>query len=167
MDNALWVGHCRSRGTAVMGVGLGLVVVAAGGLIAFVASPVGGWLVVAVGVLLTLTLWWAARLAVHVGPSALTTTWGPWRWPRKRITWDKVREISAIQVEPRAWGGWGYRWNPRAHATAAVVRRGPGIKVDLENGQIFVVTVDDAINGAKASEHARSSASRAHHAGPA
>ena len=166
MDNALWVGHCRSRGIALMGVGIGLVVVAVGGLIAFLATRWGGGVVIVIGLICAILMAWVSRLIVRVDPTAITVGWGPRGWPRKRLRWDTVREISAIQVEPKDWGGWGYRWLPWAHASAAVVRRGPGIKVDLENGQMFVVTVDDAINGAKASEHARSTASRAHLAGP-
>lgn len=167
MDTALWVGYCRSRGMAVMGVGVGLLVVAVGGVIAFLSSRWGGVVVIVIGFLCAALMAWMSRVVVRVDPTAITVGWGPASWPRKRLRWNTVREISAIQVEPMDWGGWGYRWLPWANATAAVVRRGPGIKVDLENGRTFVVTVDDAINGAKACEQARSTASRAHLAGPA
>lgn len=167
MDNALWVGHCRSRGMAVMGVGIGLAMAGVGGVIAFLTTVWVGVLVIVGGLICAVLMAWVSRLAVHVDPTAITVGWGPWNWPRKQLRWDTVREISAIQVAPKDWGGWGYRWIPRAHATAAVVRRGPGIKVDLENGKIFVVTVDDAINGAKTSERARATASRTQLAGPA
>jgi hypothetical protein len=30
------------------------------------------------------------------------------------------------------------------HATAAVVRKGPGLRLDRADGRVFVVTVDDA-----------------------
>jgi hypothetical protein len=52
-------------------------------------------------------------------------------------------------VSPRGWGGWGYRWRPEK-GTAVVVRRGPGLVVDLGNGRHFTVTVDDAEGAVKA-----------------
>ena len=58
--------------------------------------------------------------------------------------------MSAIQVEPTEWGGWGYRWIPWAKASAAVVRRGPGIALVLRDGRRFAVTVEDAVAGAQA-----------------
>jgi hypothetical protein len=48
------------------------------------------------------------------------------------------------RVDPMTWGGWGYRWVPTRHATAAVVRRVPGLRLDRTDGRVFVVTVDDA-----------------------
>ena len=44
------------------------------------------------------------------------------------------------------WGGWGYRWIPWAKASAAVIRRGPGIALVLRDGRRFAVTVDDAVD---------------------
>ena len=57
-------------------------------------------------------------------------------------------------VEPTEWGGWGYRWIPWARASAAVVRRGPGIALVLRDGRRFAVTVDDAVAGARATSAA-------------
>ncbi len=79
---------------------------------------------------------------------------GPFGWPRRVIRLADVREVSAIVVEPREWGGWGYRWIPWAQASAAVIRRGPGIEVVLADGKRFAVTVDGAVDGAKAASAA-------------
>lgn len=146
-----WSGSCTSRGLGVLGAGIGLLAIAVGvGVLLAAGGPVLGWVLVGAGLLVALLSWWASRLRVVVDAACLRVSWGPTGWPRKRIRWARVRDVSAIQVEPAHWGGWGYRWIPWAHASAAVVRRGPGIKLDLVHGKAFVVTVDDAVNGAKA-----------------
>jgi hypothetical protein len=48
------------------------------------------------------------------------------------------------------WGGWGYRWMPGAKASAAVLRKGPGIVLTFADGRRFAVSVDDATAGAAA-----------------
>jgi hypothetical protein len=64
--------------------------------------------------------------------------------PRCRIPLDEVSGAHMVPlVTPRAWGGWGYRWRPEK-GTAVVVRRGPGVVIDLGGGRHFTVTVDDA-----------------------
>ena len=52
-------------------------------------------------------------------------------------------------VDPMKWGGWGYRWIPWAKASAAVIRKGPGIELLLKDGRRFAVTVEDAVTGAQ------------------
>ncbi len=147
----------------MLGSGVGLLVTALGIVVVALATgaPAVGWVLVGLGALVALLAWWASRLRVVVDAGSIQVAWGPTGWPRKRIRWDRVRNVSAIQVEPTQWGGWGYRWIPWARASAAVVRRGPGIKLDLVDGRAFVVTVDDAVAGAKAASAASRSAARA------
>ncbi len=156
-----WTGRCRSRGLAVLGLGVGLVLAALGIVVAVAASlPVAGGVLLALAAVIAVAAWWIAQLRVEVTAEAFVVGWGRFARPRKRITWDRVGAVSALQVEPSSWGGWGYRWIPWAHASAAVVRRGPGIRLDLEGGRVFVVTVDDAVAGAKAASAARRAALR-------
>lgn len=65
---------------------------------------------------------------------------------RRRIAWDNVAKVELINIRPTEWGGWGYRWVPWRNATAAVLRKGPGLKFEFGNGKVFAVTIDDAEN---------------------
>jgi hypothetical protein len=64
----------------------------------------------------------------------------------RRIAIDKVQSARAIDLEPAAWGGWG--WRVTSGASAIVLRRGDAIEVTFDNGRRFAVTVDDAATGA-------------------
>ncbi|MFN8168277.1 MAG: hypothetical protein U0S36_05795 [Candidatus Nanopelagicales bacterium] len=159
MDETLWSGRCASRGFALMGAGTALVLVAVGvgTVIALGGSGAPtwvGWLVAAVGLLVGVLGWWLSSLEVRVTAQRFTVGFGPWGWPRRVVELADVADASAILVEPTQWGGWGYRWIPWAHASAAVVRRGPGIALVLRDGRRFAVTVDDAVAGAQAASTA-------------
>jgi hypothetical protein len=150
----LWTGRCASRGFALLGIGLTLVLVAigVGTVIALRGSGAPtwvGWLVAAVGLVVGVFGFLLSSLAVRVTEDTLTVAYGPFGRPRRVIDLVDLADASAVMVEPMQWGGWGYRWNPRAHATAAVIRKGPGIQLEFKDGRRFVVTVDDAVNGAK------------------
>jgi len=61
---------------------------------------------------------------------------------------NRIESASVIDVRPMEWGGWGYRGMLTLMRQAAVVlRAGPGIRVDLADGRVFVVTVDDPETG--------------------
>jgi hypothetical protein len=149
-----WTGRCASRGFALLGVGLTLVLAAVGvgTVIALRGSGAPtwvGWFVAAVGVAAGVLAWLVSSLEARLTSETFTVAFGPLGWPRRVIALSDVAEASAIVVEPMQWGGWGYRWIPWARASAAVIRRGPGIALTLRDGRQFAVTVDDAVNGAK------------------
>jgi len=74
----------------------------------------------------------------------LRIAYGPLPWPRTRISLEQIASASAIDVRPTEWGGWGYRGSLTLMKRAAVVlRAGPGLRLDLRDGKVFVVTVDD------------------------
>ncbi len=155
----LWTGRCSSRGFALLAVGLTLVLVAVGVGTVIALSGSGapawtGWLVAGVGLVVGVAGLVLSSLEVTVTPTALTVAFGPLRWPRRVIALADVVDASAIMVEPMEWGGWGYRWIPWARASAAVIRRGPGIALQLADGRRFAVTVDDAVAGAQAASGA-------------
>lgn len=64
----------------------------------------------------------------------------------KRIPVTSVTEARSIDLEPAAWGGWG--WRIRPGRTAIVLRRGDAIEVTVGGERRFAVTVDDAATGA-------------------
>jgi len=149
----LWTGRCSSRGFALLGVGLTLVLVAIGAGTAIALRGTGGawvgWLVLVIGLVVGVLAYLMSSLQVRVTEDTLTVAYGPFGWPRRVVDLAQVEDASAVLVDPKDWGGWGYRWNPRASATAAVIRKGPGIQLEFRDGRRFVVTVDDAVNGAK------------------
>lgn len=85
-----------------------------------------------------------ASLRVRADRSGLDIKYGVLPWPRTRVSVERIESASAIDVRPIQWGGWGYRGSLRLMKQAAVVHRGgPGLRLDLADGKVFVVTVDD------------------------
>jgi hypothetical protein len=139
----------------VLSLGIVLVIGGIGGalLIASRGSAVPpwlGWLLVVVALVVGFFGFLLSSLEVRVESERVVVAFGPFGWPRRTVALADVREVAAGQIEPMEWGGWGYRWNPSARATAAVIRRGPGIVLGLEDGRRFAVTVEDARAGAVA-----------------
>ncbi|WP_406859247.1 hypothetical protein ABZO31_02745 [Streptomyces sp. HUAS MG47] len=84
------------------------------------------------------------HVAVKVDSRAMEVRCGHMGLPRRRIPLSHVVGADfAPSVDPRQWGGWGYRWRPDK-GTAVVVRRGEGLVLTLGDGRSFTVTVDDA-----------------------
>jgi hypothetical protein len=155
----IWSGTCRSRGFAVLALGVTFVLVAVGigTVIALQGSGAPlwlGWFLAVVGVVVGVLGWLTSSLEVRVDEASFVVAFGPFGRPRRRIDLHDVRDAAAIVVEPREWGGWGYRWIPWARASAAVIRRGPGIELVLVDGRRFAVTVNDAVAGAQATSAA-------------
>ncbi len=96
-------------------------------------------LVLAYGAVVTFS-----KLIVEVREDGFFIRYGYWVYPFQKIDWNRVASVRVIQVEPTQWGGWGFRWVPWKKATAAVMRRGPGLRFDFSNGRVFVITINDA-----------------------
>lgn len=79
------------------------------------------------------------RVRVTVGPAGVVARLGVYR---RRVDLADVRGVTAEHVEPMAFGGWGMRRLPGVRAL--VVRRGPGLRIEVADGPDLVVTVDDA-----------------------
>ncbi len=61
-----------------------------------------------------------------------------------KIPIEDIRRATILDVEPMKWGGWGYRGSLKLAGSAALVmRRGPGMHVELSDDRVFVVTLDD------------------------
>jgi hypothetical protein len=147
----VWTGHASNRlqwllaiaGAACMGLGIELAVDGpyTSGLAPLVMAVVG---CVLVGLLVLFGTIAFTHVRVLVTREALEVRCGHMGLPRRRIPWDQVKGTYLVEmISPRHWGGWGYRWRPEK-GMAVVVRRGPGVVVDLLDGHRFTVTVDDA-----------------------
>lgn len=139
----------------MLSIGVLLVLVGIGGALLIVLRGTGspswvGWLLVAVGLVVGVLGILLSSLQMRVEDERVVVAFGPFGWPRRTVALADIREVSAGQIEPMEWGGWGYRWNPSQHATAVVIRKGPGIVLGLEDGRRFAVTVEDARAGAVA-----------------
>jgi hypothetical protein len=131
-----WAGGSRSRAMAAGAVVAGVVAAAA---VPFAMAAVPALAAVAVAFASM------ASLRATVGEHGLRVRTGLVPWPSVALPLDRIVRAEAIEVLPSAWGGWGYRGSLRLFRRAAwVLRRGPGVRVDLADGAVFVVTVDDA-----------------------
>jgi len=85
-----------------------------------------------------------ARVHARADLDGLHVRYGFLPWPTTRIAIDRIAEASVLHVRPLDWGGWGYRGSLKLMDQAAVVHRaGPGLRLDLTDGKVFVITVDD------------------------
>ncbi len=101
-----------------------------------------GWAVVAVAMaglgLVTHTY------SLAVGVDGVVIRWGAWGLPTQRISLERIAAARVIEVRPTEWGGWGYRGSLRLFGKAAIVmRRGPGVRLDLRDGTVFAANVRD------------------------
>jgi hypothetical protein len=154
-----WTGHASNRvqwllavaGAACVALGIELAVDAAdytgwtGGLFPLVVSIVG---CIAAGLLVLAGTLAFVHVRVIADSEGLEVRCGHIGLPRRRIAWSEVHSVSLVRVTPRHWGGWGYRWRPE-RGTAVVVRKGPGVVLELGGGHRFTVTVDDAEGAVK------------------
>jgi len=84
-----------------------------------------------------------STVKVRIDQEGLQIKYGLLSWPRTSVDLEKIATASIIDVRPMQWGGWGYRGSLKLIRRAAVVHRaGPGIRLDLNDGRVFVVTVD-------------------------
>lgn len=148
----IWASRCSNPSIAWLGVGVSALTFA---LALLLRNGVPAWatamtVLLAIGILIALVI--ASRLVAEITEEAFVVRWGITRWPVRRIPWSDVEAISVVEIDPWRWGGWGYRWNPGKKATAAVVRGGPGIQLDLSDGRRFLVTVPDAEAGVAAGQ---------------
>lgn len=97
---------------------------------------------------------WAFQISFTVTKTGAVIAWGPFGFPRRTIGWDKVVSVETIQVRPTEWGGWGYRVSLGGKSSAAVLRKGPGLKFTFSNHRVFVITLDKPEKALQAIEKA-------------
>lgn len=136
-ESAAWSGTARSR-WAPVGAAVGIAGAAAA--LAFGRVPMAGLLLTVALVFVPFTAVW-----VTAGPAGVRVAYGPFLWPVSRVRMDLISSASSVEVRPAQWGGWGYRGSLKLFGKAAVVlRAGEGLRLDLRNGRVFLVTVDGA-----------------------
>ena len=84
------------------------------------------------------------RVRVTTDRTGLQIRYGFLGWPRTSVPIGRIASAHAIDIRPADWGGWGYRGSLTLMKRAAVVlRAGPGIRLDLHDGRVLAVTIDD------------------------
>ncbi|MGC2241792.1 MAG: DUF1648 domain-containing protein [Acidimicrobiia bacterium] len=131
-ENVSWVGRVSVRWP--------LFLLGGGALLTLAVPVVGPWL----GGLMVLSALALMNVEANVNNDGLTVRLGG--IPVRRIALGGVSSARSIDLEPAAWGGWGWRAN--SGATALVLRRGEALEVTLNGGRRFAVTVDDPATGA-------------------
>lgn len=140
-ERALWTERLRSTGFT-WAAGAALVAAAAGVVVT------RWWLVVPCAVL-GVAFSAFSKIVVSVDCTGLTVAYGSLGWPQTHVATHRIEQAAVIDVHPGDWGGWGYRGSLKLMRRAAVVvRSGPGMRLDLHDGSVFVVTVDNPDDGA-------------------
>jgi hypothetical protein len=86
-----------------------------------------------------------ATAVVCVDQRGLWVHWGTFGLWRTGVPLSDVVRAEAIDIHPLQWGGWGYRGSLKVMGRAAVVlRKGPGMRLELRGDRVLAVTVDDA-----------------------
>lgn len=82
------------------------------------------------------------RAHVQVDAAVVKVRLGPFGFPVITRAIADITEVSVMDVEPIAYGGWGYRVVPGARAL--VLRRGEGVRIAAAAEPDLIVTVDQA-----------------------
>jgi hypothetical protein len=139
-EKLAWVGSARTPVSLVVAA----VAVAVGVVLIVAASPLAGGVVIATAFLAGTF----SSVQVLVGTSGVRMH-GALGLPRIAVPLARIASAEAIDVKPAEWSGWGYRGSLRVFGRAAwVVRGGEGLKLNLRDDKVFVVTVDDASEAA-------------------
>ncbi|NNF65418.1 MAG: DUF1648 domain-containing protein [Acidimicrobiia bacterium] len=135
-EHAVWSARLHNRWLLVLGAGITIA-----GVVYAVFTQ--WWILVpmAISGLAVLTF---TSLRVQADGNGLHVSYGVLPWPRTHIPVDQIETASVIDIRPRDWGGWGYRGSLKLMNQAAVVHRaGPGLRLDLTDGKVFAVSVDN------------------------
>ncbi|WP_461010567.1 hypothetical protein [Streptomyces capparidis] len=141
-----WLAAAAGAGCLALGIELAVGPSWTGSVLPVVMSAAG---CIAAGLLVIAGTLAFVHVAVRVDREGLEVRCGHLGLPRRRFRWDEVAAVRLAKVTPRHWGGWGYRWRPE-RGTALVVRRGPGLVLELKSGLTFTLTVDDAESAVRA-----------------
>lgn len=135
-ERAFWTSTLSARWPML----LGSAVLVVGVVLAQLVEP---WIAIAL-LLPGIAITTFSRIRVTADRSGLQIRYGFLGWPRTSVPLRRIATAQAIDVRPTEWGGWGYRGNLTLMNRAAVVLRGgPGIRLHLHDGKVFVVTIDD------------------------
>lgn len=135
-ERAFWSSTLAARWPTFLGVAAALVAL---GLTLFTGRRMAILLLIPAAAVVTFS-----RVRVTADRSGLHVRYGFLGWPRTTVSIDRIAAAQAIDIRPASWGGWGYRGSLALMRRAAVVlRAGPGIRLDLHDGKVFAVTIDE------------------------
>ncbi|GEL23805.1 hypothetical protein PSU4_27590 [Pseudonocardia sulfidoxydans NBRC 16205] len=134
-ERVSWSRRIESR----MSLALGAVVLVGGLVLGWLAGWLPGALLIVVGLAVLLL---GSSALVTVDRRGLVVALGALGWPRLRVPVDDIASVTAGDVSPAQFGGWGYRLTPGG--SGVVLRSGPAVIVTRRSGRRFTVTVDDA-----------------------
>lgn len=138
-EEAVWVSKSESKWMPLLAVVVLVAAVVVNGVVGLIL------LIVAIlGVFLS-----AVRVSANDRGISIGLGW--WGWPRRLIPLADISKVEVLDVEPMAYGGWGFRvvgGRSLNGVWALVIRRGPGIRIVRAETTDIVVTVDDAYQGA-------------------
>jgi len=137
--DAVWVGRARSVWIGPLAIGVLAYAVVEGTRLWWGAGIFLG--VIGLGLLLF------TSVRVIATPRGVRVAYGVFRVPLTRIPIQRITAAAATDLVAMSWG---YRGSLRLFRKAAVViRGGAALQLDLDGGKRqFVVTIDDAQNGA-------------------
>ena len=144
---AYWSGSASNR--VLLGVGGYLALQA---LVLWALLPqlrlLPAWLALHAVVLVALELF--SRIRVTVDGRGVTVRYGHLGLWTQRVPLDRIVGARAIELDPIAHGGWGYRGSRKLFGKASiVVRSGSAVQLDLRGGHQLFITVDDATTAAR------------------
>jgi Protein of unknown function (DUF1648) len=137
-ERAAWLSHASNRWMS----GIGALVLVAGIVATVIRTGSFGLPFVIIG-LLCLAL---STITVSVGAAGVRVALGRWGWPARRIGLTKISAARAERFRPLQVGGWGLRGLPGS--SALMVRGGDCLVLEYRSGGRFVISVDDAAQGA-------------------
>ncbi|KAA5832619.1 DUF1648 domain-containing protein [Saccharopolyspora hirsuta] len=138
-QRAVWVSSVRSRTMLVIG--------GAAVLSSVVPLLAQAWVAAVVSALAGVVVFALSSARVQVDERGVHTSFGPLRWPVRRI---RLEQIDRARVETRRAlevGGWGYRVLP--NSTAIMLRGGECLALRLTSGRDFYISVDHPERGAE------------------
>lgn len=139
-EQAVWSATIRSTPTHIAG----MVTLVIGLASLWLLPPIAG-LVIVTSACAIIAL---ATVRLRIDRQGLLVNYGNLPWPTTQIDLKEIATASVIDVQPMHWGGWGYRGNlTLANQAAVVMRAGPGLRIELVDGKVFVVTVDNPDQG--------------------
>ncbi len=145
-----WVGTCNSTWAVPVATILAVAGVSLGG-VAMVMGDAGAAVPAISLVVAAMLVLPFRQVTVTVDRHEMRVDFSGPYWKPVVLRRSDIKKASAIDARPMRHGGWGYRGSLRIfHRLAVILRKGPAIRVEFSTGGWFIVTVEDAADGARA-----------------
>ncbi|UYQ79206.1 DUF3093 family protein [Glutamicibacter sp. JL.03c] len=87
------------------------------------------------------------RIRVSITEQRTKVTSALFGFPLRTIKPEEIESVTSTEIDPMAWGGWGWRFFPGG--SAVVLRRYEGLAFELKNSSRFAVTIPNSHEGAE------------------